>query len=75
MITITLKSIDDLNNIEPQADEVILDFKEIEYINSANLRQLLQFKRKCGEVVLINLNATINKIFENTNLNKLFIIR
>ena len=49
--------------------KLILDFAELEYLSSAGLRVLLATQKvmnKQGEMILKNVNETINEIFEVT---------
>ena len=48
---------------------LILDFAELEYLSSAGLRVLLAAQKtmnKQGEMIIKNVNETINEIFEVT---------
>ena len=50
-------------------DKLILDFASLEYLSSAGLRVLLQAQKammKQGEMIIKNVNETINEIFEVT---------
>ena len=49
--------------------KLILDFAELEYVSSAGLRVLLASQKvmnKQGEMVIRNVNETINEIFDVT---------
>ena len=49
--------------------KLILDFAELEYLSSAGLRVLLAAQKvmnKQGEMIIKNVNDTINEIFEVT---------
>ena len=49
--------------------KLVLDFSELEYLSSAGLRVLLQAQKtmnKQGEMIIRNVNETINEIFEVT---------
>ena len=49
--------------------KLILDFAELEYLSSAGLRVLLAAQKvmnKQGEMIIRNVNETINEIFEVT---------
>ena len=55
----------ELNNVT----KLYLDFEELEYLSSAGLRVILAAQKtmsKCGEMIVKNVNETINEIFEVT---------
>jgi anti-sigma B factor antagonist len=50
-------------------EKLVLDFVELDYLSSAGLRVLLQAQKtmnKQGEMVIKNVNETINDIFDVT---------
>ena len=50
-------------------EKLVLDFAELEYLSSAGLRVLLAAQKvmnKQGEMIINNVNETINEIFEVT---------
>ena len=50
-------------------EKLVLDFAALEYLSSAGLRVLLQAQKtmnKQGEMIIKNVNETINEIFEVT---------
>ena len=50
-------------------EKLVLDFTKLEYLSSAGLRVLLQTQKvmnKQGEMIIKNVNDTINEIFEVT---------
>jgi anti-sigma B factor antagonist len=50
-------------------EKLVLDFTALEYLSSAGLRVLLAAQKvmnKQGEMVIRNVNETINEIFEVT---------
>ena len=50
-------------------EKLILDFAELEYLSSAGLRAILGAQKtmnKQGEMIIKNVNETINEIFEVT---------
>ena len=50
-------------------EKLVLDFAELEYLSSAGLRVLLSVQKvmnKQGEMIIKNVNDTINEIFEVT---------
>ena len=57
--------------------EVVLDFAKLEYISSAGLRVLLSAQKimnKQGSMKLINVNDTIQEIFEVTGFSDILTI-
>lgn len=67
--TILEKIMDDVLEKEPRA--VIFDLVDLEYISSAGIRILLKTKKELkkngGDLVLMNLNPLIRKIFDIIN--------
>jgi anti-anti-sigma factor len=57
---------------------LLLDFHKVEYLSSAVLTELLRISQACkengGDVRLCSLNKDIRKVFEITNLDKMFTI-
>lgn len=57
---------------------LLLDFHKVEYLSSAVLTELLRISQACkengGDVRLCGLNKDIRKVFEITNLDKMFTI-
>ena len=52
-----------------EVEKLVLDFAALEYLSSAGLRVLLAFQKvmnKQGEMIIKNVNDTINEIFEVT---------
>ena len=52
-----------------EIETLVLDFKELEYLSSAGLRVLLAAQKvmnKQGEMIIKNVNDTVNEIFEVT---------
>lgn len=61
-LEVEIKQLDGITNL-------IFDFEELEYLSSAGLRVLLTAQKtmnKQGEMVIKNVNDTINEIFEVT---------
>ena len=57
--------IKELNNVT----KLVFDFEELEYLSSAGLRVILAAQKtmaKQGEMIVKNVNETINEIFEVT---------
>lgn len=58
--------------------KLLLDFHRVEYLSSAVLTELLRINQTCkevgGDLRLCALNTDIHKVFEITNLDKLFTI-
>ena len=55
--------------LEGELKVLVLDFMELEYLSSAGLRVLLSAQKtmdKQGEMIIKNVNETINEIFEVT---------
>lgn len=65
----------ELNEILPQTDEMILDFADVEYISSAGLRILLVLtkllKAKDGKLKLINVQQVVRDVFEITGFDNI----
>ena len=57
---------------------LLLDFREVEYLSSAVLTELIRVHKGCedrgGSLRLCALNADIHKVFEITNLDRYFTI-
>ena len=54
------------------ATELILDFKQLDYISSAGLRLLLMLQKKMnaqGSMKILNANAIVKEIFEVTGFS------
>lgn len=61
----------EINASLPDAQKMILDFQELEYLSSAGLRVLLGthkafMKRGDGELLIRHVNETIQEVFEIT---------
>jgi anti-sigma B factor antagonist len=59
-------------------DALIVNFSRVNYLNSSGLRELIQILKLMKErgkmLFLTSLNDEINKIFDSTNLHRLFCI-
>lgn len=68
--TVTSPSLEkDLNGTLDGIEHLCFDFSELEYISSAGLRILLGLQKlmnKQGDMVIKNVNDTINDVFEVT---------
>ena len=68
----------ELTELLDKTDEenVILDFRRIEFMSSAMLGKLVQIHKRCKEykvkLKLCNISAEIRKVFKITKLDKLF---
>lgn len=61
------KNLDGVQNL-------ILDFKEVNYVSSAGLRVLLSLQKKMmvkGEMKLINVNDAVSDVFEVTGFDEI----
>lgn len=59
------------------ATELVLDFKELDYISSAGLRVLLASQKvmnKRGKMTVRNVNETISEVFEVTGFTDILTI-
>ena len=59
----------ELDSVLSGLKELTFDFANLEYVSSAGLRVLLQAQKimnKHGEMIIKNVNETINEIFEVT---------
>lgn len=68
---------EELQGVMPAIIELVLDFKNLEYISSAGLRVLLSAQKimtKKGEMKLTNVCEEIMEIFEVTGFSDIFTI-
>lgn len=66
-----------INAVTENAERLILDFQELEYLSSAGLRVLLAahkvfMKRGSGEMIIRHVNETIQEVFEVTGFMDIF---
>ncbi|MBC7197469.1 STAS domain-containing protein [Deferribacteraceae bacterium V6Fe1] len=65
-----------LTEIVNEIDGVIINFSRVNYLNSSGLRELIQILKYLKDhnikLALTRLSDNIAKIFNNTNLHKLF---
>lgn len=58
-----------INNVAPEAKELVLDLAGVEYVSSAGLRVLLAAQKKMakvGSMKLVNVCETVMEVFEIT---------
>jgi anti-sigma B factor antagonist len=71
------KEVVDYVSTHPELN-LLLDFKSVEYLSSAVLTELLRINEACkgvgGGMRLCGLNKDIAKVFEITNLDRMFVI-
>lgn len=76
--TITSPDLDaKVNEVTPDAEKLIFDLTNLEYISSAGLRVLLgatQAMEDKGEMVVRNLTESVKEVFELTGFSRLFAI-
>ena len=77
--TTTAPDLDDkLKALPEETKELILDFKDLEYISSAGLRVLLATQKamiaKEGTMKVCNVNEMINEIFEVTGFSEILTV-
>lgn len=66
-----------LKDIFADANELVFDFKDLEYISSAGLRILLSAQKimnKKGPMKIINVNDMVNEIFDVTGFSGILTI-
>lgn len=64
-----------INEAAPDATKLIFDFATLDYISSAGLRVLLgaaQAMDGKGDMIVRNLNQSVNEVFELTGFSNLF---
>lgn len=57
--------------------ELVLDFKDLDYISSSGLRLLLSLQKimnKQGSMKIMNVNETVNEIFEVTGFSDILTV-
>ena len=76
--TITSPDLDaKINEVTPDAEKLIFDLSNLDYISSAGLRVLLgatQAMEDKGEMVVRNLTEPVKEVFELTGFSRLFTI-
>ena len=76
-ITAPLLEAEFKQSVTDEVTELVLDFKELEYISSAGLRVLLAAQKvmnKQGSMKLINVSNEVNEIFEVTGFSDILTI-
>ena len=67
-----------IQGLNSEVMNVIINFSRVTYLNSSGLRELIQILKNLkdvgGQLYFTAVNDDIKKIFENTNLNRLFSI-
>ena len=62
--------------VERQAAKVVIDFKNVSYIDSSGLATFVELfqrmKRYGGKLVLYNMNASVRSVFEISKLDTIF---
>lgn len=69
------KVLEDLNKVLTKAQKdthIILDFSNVDYINSEAISLLFQIYSKAGKLTLINLQGRVEYILEISGLLKFF---
>lgn len=67
-----------IKNETKQVKELVFDFKDLDYISSAGLRILLgtqKLMNNKGKMKIINVNETVNEIFEVTGFSYILDIK
>ena len=68
-----------LNEVPDSVKEIVLCFKELDYISSAGLRVLLSAHKKMrgkgGSLLITDTNDVINEIFEVTGFSDILMIK
>ncbi len=63
----------------PEIHEILIDFREVEYLDSSALGMLLLLREKATaggkKVALANLTGTVKQVLDIANFGKLFTIR
>ncbi|MDR1818994.1 MAG: STAS domain-containing protein [Methanobrevibacter sp.] len=70
---------EEIMEVVPEISELILDFKDLEYISSSGLRVILTVQKlmesKKGKLIIKNINSFVIDIFKTTNIIKLLNIQ
>ena len=77
--TTSIKLDERIKEEEIKENNVILDFKELEYISSAELRTLLQLKKNLASenktLEIHNINAVVKEVFNVTGFKNILTIK
>ena len=77
--TTSIKLDERIKEEEIKENNVILDFKELEYISSAGLRTLLQLKKNLASenktLEIHNINAVVKEVFNVTGFKNILTIK
>lgn len=68
---------EELKNSLPGVEKLIMDFADLEYLSSAGLRVLLgaqKIMNKQGQMIVRNVNDTINEVFAVTGFGDILTI-
>ena len=69
----------EINRVIAEAQEIILDFEQLEYISSAGLQVLLLALQSCKvkniKMRIINANEVVKEVFTSTGFNKLIEVK
>ncbi|GAA5818023.1 MAG: STAS domain-containing protein [Methanobrevibacter sp. CfCl-M3] len=69
----------EIMEVVPEISELILDFKDLEYISSSGLRLILTVQKaieiKKGKLIIKNVNSFVMDVFKTTNIIKLLDIQ
>lgn len=63
-----------MEEVLQSTSNLTVDFAKVEYISSSGLRVLLKVQKKIGatgEMTLINVNQSVNEVFELTGFNSI----
>ncbi len=68
-----------VNSYDSKNSDIVIDFEELEYVDSTGLGALISLLRKVKEndnkIYIDNIKPNIKKLFLITELDKLFVIR
>ena len=77
--TTTAPLLEEKANLENVQEDLVLDFKDLEYISSAGLRVLLVLKKKLDAIEkslkIININDVVKEVFNVTGFSNILTIK